>query len=65
MERDLGRINQACDFFLAQHDRKVDHLLRIGSLVGIPVPLESFDEEEPERGQSLIDRIGSQFSGPE
>ena len=66
VERKHGRVDEACDFFLAQDDGEVHHLLGIGSLRRIPWSVESFDIEETQRGEPLVHRIrGKLFFGEE
>ena len=53
MKGKLCRVDQTCDFFLAQHPRQVQNLLRIRCLGNAPAALQHLDIEEAKSGQAL------------
>src|ERR1700731_2479443 len=53
MERSVRRIDESCDFFLAQNRRKVKCSFRVGSLGDAPGLLESLGIEKSQSRQML------------
>jgi len=53
----LGCLDQPSDFFLAEHLRQVQHLLRIGRLGGAPGLLQNLRVKEAQSAQALRHRV--------
>src|SRR3989304_3050090 len=53
MKGSARRVDEPCDFVLAQYRRQAKHLLGVGSLGHAPRPLEGLDEEKPQSSQVL------------
>src|SRR5512137_1490111 len=62
MKRDNGGVDQKSDFAWTQHFRQTFLSFWIWSVRGVPGPVQSLDEEEPQSGQVLIHGVGGQFS---
>src|SRR5258708_7730279 len=52
MKGGICRVDQACNFFLAEHLRKMPKFLRIGRLGDAPAALQHVDIEEAQNCQS-------------